>query len=179
MRQHLAIPDWLMEMSQQMRDQPSRATSHPFWQVRCKRTLPTARGYNDHGYEIISSECGVIYKSSDPSSTLIDYLLENHGEWCAQWAESIGEEDAETAMDFFDPESDSLPDSLDLVYVQEVEEVISTHFTQSDAERFIQRKQHDYPPLYTYVESAYWSPQLRQLQDWIISLSEEQPREET
>jgi hypothetical protein len=41
------------------------------------------------------------------------------------------------------------------------------------AEQFIERKQHDYPKLYTYAESAYWSPQLRELQDWIKSLTQE------
>ena len=93
------IPDFLLEMSEQMNSQPNRCTSHPLWQVRCKRYLITAE---------------------------------------------------ET---------------------EETEEIVTTHLTEADANWFIQRKQHDYPKLYTYVESAYWSPQLRELEDWIKQLT--------
>ena len=63
------------------------------------------------------------------------------------------------------------PPDVKKLYMQEIEEVVSTHLTEHDANWFISRKQHDYPPLYTYVVSAYWSPQLRELQDWIIGLT--------
>ena len=157
------IPDFLLEMSRQMREQPNRCTSHPFWQVRCKRYLPTLDGYNTDHYEVCGDE-GVIYRSDYPVSELHEFLLDEHEEWCKQYAEAI--------ESWFDLDCDELPDGLTKIPVQEVEEIVSTHLTQSGAEQFIKRKQHDYPTLYTYVESAYWSPQLRQLQDWIISLTE-------
>ncbi|WP_425221749.1 hypothetical protein [Pseudomonas sp.] len=171
----LEAPDWLLEMAEQMRDQPTRSTAHPFWQVRCKRHLPTAEGYNDSHYEVVGDE-GVVWRSIDPIKGLIDHLLENHEEWCRRWAEDHDHmEDCSTVAEaiesFFDASEGELPDGLTSVFVQEVEEVVTTHLTLADAEWFIKRKQHDYPPLYTYVESAYWSPQMRQLQDWIISLA--------
>lgn len=90
----IEVPEFLLEMSKQMREQDSRLTAHPIWQVRCKRYASTQEGINEAGYEII-------------------------------------------------------------------EEVVSTHMTEADAIAFIARKGHDYPTLYTYVESAYWAPQLR------------------
>ncbi|GAB2507390.1 hypothetical protein [Microbulbifer agarilyticus] len=168
-----AVPEWLMEMSHQMREQPSRATAHPFWQVRCKRYIPTAEGYNEHHKEVAGDD-GVIWRSDCPLSELIDYLLENHTEWCATWAgdHHPGDDPEEALNMWFGFDEGELPDGLTLLAVQEIEEVVSTHLTEAGAEQFIKRKQHDHPPLYTYVESAYWSPQLRQLQDWIIGLTD-------
>lgn len=167
------IPDFLLEMSRQMREQPNRCTSHPFWQVRCKRYLPTLDGYNTDHYEVCGDE-GVIYRSDYPVSELHEFLLDEHEEWCKQWAEENHPdyEYAEAIETWFDLDYDELPDGLTKIPVQEVEDIVSTHMTEHDANWFIQRKQHDYPKLYTYVESAYWSPQIKQLQDWIISLTD-------
>ena len=171
----VSVPEFLLEMSRQMREQPNRATAHPFWQVRCKRSLPTEQGYNESHYEVCGDE-GPVYSSNTPLSGLSEYLLEHHESWCRAWASENHEDDADYAdavSSWIDPESD-LPSELTLVYAQEIEEVVTTHLTQAGAEAFIKRKQHDYPKLYTYVESAYWSPQLRELQDWIIGLTPKQ-----
>lgn len=167
----VAVPEFLLEMSKQIREQDSRSTSHPFWQVRCKRYIVTEQGYNEHHWEICGDD-GVIYRSLDPIEELHEYLIENHSEFVSNWNNY---HDAEDIAEWFDATDDNLPDGLRLVYVQEIEEVVSTHLTEVGAKAFIDRKQHDYPKLYTYVESAYWSPQLRQLQDWIISLSTPTP----
>jgi hypothetical protein len=174
-REQASLPEFLLEMSRQMREQPSRATAHPFWQVRCKRYLPTEQGYNESHYEVEGDE-GPVYSSNTPLSGLAEYLLEHHESWCRAWASENHEDDADytdAVSNWIDPEYD-LPAELTLVYVQEIEEVVTTHLTQAGAEAFIKRKQHDYPKLYTYVESAYWSPQLRELQDWIIGLTPKQ-----
>lgn len=161
------IPNFLLEMSKQMSEQPSRCTAHPFWQVRCKRFVITEEGYNEHHF-ILCGDDGEFFRSDiDPCPN--EALLERHEEFCKQWSE-------ENELDFlesysFEDRAEDLPDGVKKLYMQEVEEVVSTHLTQHDAEWFIKRKQHDYPPLYTYVESAYWSPQLKQLQDWIINLT--------
>lgn len=167
------VPEWLIEMSHQMRTQDNRCTSHPFWQVRCKRTLPTEQGYNEIGYEVCGDD-GVVYRSGQPVDVLLDHLIDEHEDWCLAWAEDYHpDEPWQSAMENWWSEDnlEDLPDALRKVYVQEVEEVVSTHLTEADAIAFIKRKQHDYPPLYTYVESAYWAPQLRMLQDWIIGLT--------
>lgn len=168
---HNSIPDFLLEMSRQMRHQDSRSTSHPFWQVRCHRYIPTEQGYNDHHWEICGDE-GVIYRSTEEIELLQDYLIENHSEFLNARNEYHDAVDiGEWLRD--DINEDDLPDGLRMIYVQQVEEVVSTHFTEHDARGFIERQQHNYPKLYTYVESAYWSPQIRKLQDWIISLTAE------
>lgn len=169
--QAAAIPEWLMEMSEQMRTQDNRGTSHPFFQVRRKRYIVTEQGYNEFGYELCNDD-GVIYRSyAAEEDDLEKLLIEDYPEFCEQWRINQGEETVDDAISSFDPTEDDLPEGVRLVYVQETEEIVSTHLTEIGARQFIRRKQHDYPKLYTYAESAYWSPQLRQLQDWIISLS--------
>lgn len=164
------IPAFLLEMSKQMREQDNRCTSHPFWQVRCKRYIPTEEGYGEVGYELVTDDGDIVFRSYRAEEDELEtFLLEDYREHF----DSIlgGEATAEDAVLGFDPTEDDLPDGLRLVYVQEIEEVVSTHLTEADAKWFIRRKQHDYPPLYTYVGSAYWAPQLRELQDWIVSLT--------
>lgn len=170
------IPAFLLEMSKQMREQDNRCTSHPFWQVRCKRYIPTEEGYSNVGYELVTDDGDVVYRSyraeEDELETL---LLEDYREHFEPAL--FDEESPEDAVACFDPTNDELPNGLRLVYVREAEEVVSTHLTEADAMWFIRRKQHDYPPLYTRVESACWAPQLRELQDWIISLTADELRE--
>lgn len=161
---NVEIPDFLLELSKQMNEQPNRSTAHPFWQVRCKQFVVTQEGYNEHHWEL-TDEDGVFFRSD--RDCLFEALLERYPDWCKSIEENTGEPFDET----FDVDLDELPDGVDKVYVQEVEQVVTTHLTEHDAKGFIERCQHNYPPLYTYVESAYWSPQLRKLQDWIYSLS--------
>jgi hypothetical protein len=160
------IPDFLIEMSKQMSEQESRMTAHPFWQVRCKRYLVTDPSYDGHHWELCNCE-GVFYRS-DIHDEANQEILERYPEFAEEWEK---ENEGDNFLEDFDVNNDDLPDDVNMVWVQETEEIVSTHFTKHDAEWFIKRKQHDYPPLYTYVESAYWSPQIKQLQDWIISLT--------
>lgn len=178
------IPEFLIEMSKQMNTQPTRATAHPFWQVRCNRYYVTEKGYNEHHWELIheDDEGTPTYSSAthEDNKALTDDFYERNKRWCDEWMEEntepefVGEDDC--FLDFFDFEShqnmgEDWPDGYRVVHFQEIEEVVSTHLTQDDAEHFIRRKQHDYPALYTYVASAYWAPQMRQLQDWIKGLT--------
>lgn len=159
------IPEFLLEMSKQMSEQPNRSTAHPFWQVRCKRYEVTQEGYNDHHW-ILTDDDGEFFRS-DIDGSVNDVLLERYPEFCKKWS-------GDNEQDFYDDFNksyDDLPSDVTLLFVQEVEQIVTTHLTESDANWFIKRKQHDYPKLYTYVESAYWSPQLKELQDWIISLT--------
>jgi len=162
------LPDFILEMSKQMSAQPARSTSHPFWQVRCKRYVITQEGYNEHHW-ILQNDDGEFFNSrSDVDGCPTEALLENYPEFCKQWGIDYGVDFLES----YDIEIyDELPGGVNKLFMQEIEEVVTTHLTEADANWFIKRKQHDYPKLYTWVESAYWSPQLKELQDWIISLS--------
>lgn len=178
------LPDFLLEMSQRMNTDDSRCTSHPFWQVRCKRYLVTAEGYNQHHWEIVGED-GIVFRSDiEDMHDLAEYLKEHHSAYFDRVVEDYRDgddkdpdvSDIEEFVYAFDIDYEDLPEGLTRVFVQEVEEVVWTGLTHDGAEAFIKRKQHDYPPLYTYVESAYWSPELRQLQDWIKSLTPEESK---
>ena len=178
------IPEFLIEMSKQMRAQPNRGTAHPFWQVRCKRYIVTECGYDEHHWVLCDSDSdggGEFFRSdNDGLIVAADYLKEYHEEWFLEQVKRAKDDefweemtDQEIFAESFDFDYEDLPAEINRVFVQEVEEIVTTHLTEVGAKQFIKRKQHDYPKLYTHVESAYWSPQLRELQDWIKGLSNE------
>lgn len=167
------IPEFILEMSKQMTEQPNRSTSHPYWQVRCKKYVVTAEGYNEHHWVLVDEDGEFFRSDIQTDEEMRELFWERHEEFCEEFIAS-----REESFDSFDIEYDDLPNNVTKVYVQEVEEVVSTHFTEHDAKWFINRTQHNHSPLYTYVESAYWSPQIKQLQDWIISLTESRGNEQ-
>lgn len=166
------IPEFLLEMSKQMNEQDNRGTSDPIWQVRCKRLITCDPDMSDHWVLVYGGDSDEIFDSEiGEMDELLDCLIENEHEWVEVWERNHNGK----LEDTFDPYNHAylLPDGYDefrKIYLQEIEEVVSTHLTKADAEWFIKRKQHDYPRLYTYVESAYWSPQLKELRNWIMSL---------
>ena len=169
MNKKIEIPDFLVELSKQMNSDPVRCTSHPFWQVRCKRLIPTSEEHGDGRFEIIHDCESIFYSELSGDDDFIDYMAENFPDWVNNLKRNQQVEDFEDL--YIDWDFLNLPSGVDKVYLQEIEQVVWTGLTQSAAEQFIARKQHDYPKLYTWVESAYWSPQLRELQDWIKGLT--------
>lgn len=161
------IPEFILEMSKQMTEQPNRSTSHPYWQVRCKKYVVTAEGYNDHHWVLVDEDGEFFRSDLHDDEEMLELFKDRHPDFCEEFVKTREED-----LDTFDIEYDDLPEGVTRVFVQEVEEVVSTHFTEHDAKWFINRTQHNYPPLFTYVESAYWSPQIKQLQAWIISLTD-------
>ncbi len=168
------IPDFILELSNQLNNQPSRCTAHPFYQVRCKRAYVTQDGYNSEFFVVYSEDSEQYQSNKDDQEYFAQYLCENYSEWLADTFDDVEVIDVDFVLENFDFDCENLPDELTKLWMQEVEEVVSTHLTLEAAEQFIKRKQHDYPKLFTYAESAYWSPQLRQLQDWLKSLTEQQ-----
>ncbi|EGT3627669.1 ead/Ea22-like family protein [Morganella morganii] len=188
MSQLIEVPAFLLEMSQQMHQQPSRCTAEPMWQVRFKKDLITEEGYNDHHWEIVDTEDGdILYHSLVCDKTaLADWLVDNNHEWCKTWlldndiieiyhdvVKSFDEVFTQAFIEDFDVEDnyDELPEQLKKFHLQETEEVVKTCLTEADALAFIARKQHDYPKLYTYVESMVFCPQMIELRNWILSLT--------
>jgi hypothetical protein len=168
---NVEIPSFILELSNQLNNQPSRSTSHPFYQVRCNRAYVTQEGY-DCAYFVVQDEDGIVYQSNkNDHESFAQYLNENYSEWLSDTFEDVEVIDVDFVLDNFDFDCEDLPKGLTKLWMQEIEEVVSTHLTLDAAESFIKRKQHDYPKLFTYAESAYWSPQLRELQDWLKSLT--------
>lgn len=181
---NVEVPEFLIEMSQQMHQQSSRCTAEPIWQVRCKRYLVTAEGYNEHHWELLSEDGDVVYHSEKcDKDDLIEHLTNNFSDWCSEWHENaLDDELCHAGQDFysaftewFDVEIDydALPEPIRMIHLQEFEDVIKTCFTEADALAFIARKQHDYPKLYTYVESMVFCPQMIELRNWIMRLTSE------
>ncbi|MCE0495741.1 ead/Ea22-like family protein [Vibrio salinus] len=180
------IPYFLMEMSKQMRKQNNRGTAAPIWQVRCKDYVATEEGINEHHIEIMDMNGQCVYRSDMDASfeSFASYLLSNHKSWCDEWCDlydvvnDSGKYEKRAFINsflaYFNPCIDELPVDLSLIHCQEIEKVISTHLTEEDANWFIRRKQHHHPKLYTHVESAYWSPQMKELRKWIMSLAEKE-----
>lgn len=175
------IPDFILELSKQLNEQPNRCTAHPFYQVRFKKRYVTAEDYNCDLFEIISRDGdGVVWSEGQEEDVIAEYLAENYPEWVREQFEDYVDDDSdlkEVVMEHFEFDCSELPDELSKIWIQEIDEVVSTHLTLDAAEQFIQRKKHDYSEskLFTYAESAYWSPQLRELHDWLKQLTQPAP----
>ena len=181
----MEVPKFLIEMSEQMNNEDNRCTADPVWQVRCKRTRPTSSEYTDIFEFVETDEYNVVAKSDsdeEVNQQIINYLdcdpddlpivIE---EWVDERTDigdlSNGEEKIDYFIENFDCDYDEL-DGFSTIWVEEYEDIVQGAFlTEQDANWFIRRKQHDYPKLYTYVESMYFCPQMKELRAWIKSLT--------
>ena len=82
------IPEFLLEMSNELNKQDNRMTADPLFEVRYKDYLVTECGYNESHYEIIDDEGEILYhsKKSLDYTDLAVYLYENYHEWRNNWA---------------------------------------------------------------------------------------------
>lgn len=175
------IPEFLLEMSKQINEQNNRMTADPLFEVRYKKHLVTEKGYNESHWEIASEDGSTLYHSekSENLDVLADYLFYNHEEWVAEFLgeHNDGLETTDSGFKLllnenFDPEWNDLPDGCKKFHMQEVEVTVNSHFTEADAQAFIDRKQHDYPKLYIYAISLCYCWNMAELRRWIKSLSE-------
>lgn len=178
------IPDFLIEMSKQMNTQDNRITADPMWQVRCKRTRVTADTHSDM-FDIYDSNHSECIARSSLDAPINEQILEHYPEafeeatWISEWSDEWGmaepestlEEKAQDFIDNFNDYENDLPEGVEQYWIEEYEDVVTSHLTEADAKAFIKRKQHDYPPLYTYVTSMYFCPQMKELRNWIMSLT--------
>ncbi|WP_240002644.1 ead/Ea22-like family protein [Photobacterium kishitanii] len=186
------IPDFLIEMSKQMREQEQICIKDPIWQVRYRKNVVTEEGYNQSHWIIIEIEDGSTLYDSEHDlnfNPLLSYLFDNSPDWVIEWAKNnkytdIKQEDGEITVDCFEtfsdtfndkfvPDHEKLPDCVTKVYMQKIETVVKSCFTKNDAEAFIARKQHDYPELYIYVDNMTFCHQMIKLREWIVSLTKE------
>lgn len=178
------IPGFLLEMSKQLNEQGNRVTADPLFEVRYKKHLITEEGYDEDCWVIASDDGDELYHSvkSENYEKLAGYLFDVHLDWCKEFAHSyiddfeiIDEEsfdEWEVMFDqTFDPDIYELPDGYKVFHMQEIEVTVNSHFTEADANAFIKRKQHDYPPLYTYAISMCYCENMKKLRNWIMSLN--------
>ena len=118
------IPDFLIELSRRLNTQPTRCTSHPFYQVRCKREYVTAEGYEDIGFQVYDEEDGTVYDSNEDGSShdFACYLANNYREWVISHLEVKNAKVTTQKLiniieEFFDFSCDDLPDGLNKVHI--------------------------------------------------------------
>lgn len=183
----MEVPKFLIEMSEQMNNEDVRATADPVWQVRCKRTRPTDSDYSDI-FHMLDRECDYSMVATNKESSSINQQIINYLDCdiddlpviLESWVDESykgnnfnGEGKVNYFLAHFDCKHDEL-EGIELVWVEEYEDIVKGAFlTEEDANWFIKRKQHDYPKLYTYVESLCFCPQMIELRGWIKSLTKE------
>jgi len=176
------IPEFLLEMSRQINEQSNRSTAEPIYQVRQKEYLITQQDYNEHHFELVDDEGGVIYssdtKSPSNSQDWLANLTDDYPEWCEIWMTQHHCFDDETDVEAFlrdhfnlDDGDDEYPEGVRKVFLQETEKVIKSCLTEADAKAFISRKSHDYNGLYIYADSMVFCPQMIELRNWIKNLT--------
>ncbi len=172
----IEIPEFLLEMSKQMHEQDNRLTAHPIWTVCYDEEYVTQDGYNE-SYIAAFDEEGNKICNDDDLTELAEYLEENHEDWFNKFLADYGVNDSEEPHEefcsLFCVETDDLPEGLKFLAIAKRMKPVKYCLTESDAKAFIKRKQHDYPKLYTYVESMVFCPQMIDLRNWIMSLSGE------
>jgi len=168
----MELPKFLLEMSKQLNEQDNRCTADPIWVVCYDEWLTCANDRGDKEVIIICDESGGC-KQFDCVDEVTEWLSENYPDWCKsqckeEEVESIDDIFDESTMDWF-----TMPKGVELekIEMQKVVHKLKYCLTESDANAFIKRKQHDYTRLYTYVESMYHCPQMTELRNWIKGLA--------
>lgn len=179
------IPKFLTEMSQQMNKEDNRCTADPVWMVCHDNWLTCADGRGDKEIFLIGDDSE--YKECDNESEVLSYLHDHHCDWITSVKVGFYEDNClGDDYDSFEHYAESDDFELDLEYtdysypegltieklcMQKEIKVINSHLTEEGAKQFIARKQHDYPNLYTYVYSMYHCNQMKELRNWIKSLT--------
>ena len=175
------IPDFLVEMSQQMQSEHNRMTQDPIWQVCYDDKILTEEDYSD-GFRIVTSEGYMLFDSQSctDASHFIDNAVDSFEELVDAYNKEKNEGDSESSFSFkddFDIDYDfedscfDDDDAYKKYYYTKVRTVVKSCLTEQDAEAYIERKQHDHCPLYTYVYAMDYCPQMIELRNWIKGLA--------
>tara|TARA_R110001632_G_scaffold72697_3_gene167862 strand:- start:673 stop:1215 length:543 start_codon:yes stop_codon:yes gene_type:complete len=175
------IPEFLVEMSQQMQSEHIRMMEHPIWQVCYDDKIPTKEDFCD-GYRIFTREGRVLFDSQSCADQFrfIDDAVDNFGALVRSYNKEKNEGDSEYSFSFkddFDIDynfEDSCFDDDDIYkkyYYTKVRTVVKSCLTEQEAVAYIKRRQHDHWPLYTYVYSMDYCPQMIELRNWIKGLA--------
>lgn len=167
------IPAFLLEMSREINTQDNCMTSEPIITVCYDERLTTSEGYQEDGSKWCGED-GVICDGGD-TEALLRHIDDEYGHWFDQFCidREINQDDEDSfdqAIGYFDPDFDDLPDDISRWFYQNTRKTVKYCLTRSDAEAFIGRQQHNYPKLYTYVDSMHSCPQMIELRNWIMSL---------
>jgi len=158
------IPDFLKEMSEQINTQDNHITADPMFCVYYDKKVSAGEDYAE-GYEYCHED-GVI----GDFEALKEHLNKNHPDFVVSVVADL-ELDGFEDWDELDCDVCDLPCGIFKYHYQKVKTFVKASFTEAGAKQFIKRKQHDYPPLYIYVESMVYQHQMIELRNWIKSLA--------
>ena len=164
-----------------MNNEDNRCTADPIWMVCHDEWLTCADDRGDKTILLLCDDDNHIECDIDDHTKIFEYLYESHNEWCIEYIATYGDEDELDAfyelcniLDVNDGLASSLPEGVttEELCMQKTMKVINSHLTLDGANQFIDRKQHDYPKLYTYVYSMYFCNQMKELRNWIKSINQ-------
>lgn len=158
------LPLFLLEMAEQIRTQNNRMTADPIFCVCYDKKLPTDEDHAD-GHEWFDGESSEVIGDDE---SLIPYLKEYHHEFIEQFCCDEGIDIEDLTVDDF--EWVDLPGDIRKVFYLKEKAFVKASLTEVGAQQFIDRKQHDYPPLYIYAESMCFQNQMIELRNWLLSL---------
>lgn len=165
---NIEIPEFLKEMSKQLNDQDNRITAEPIFCVYYDDKIPTDSEYSDDYF--YRDDEGTVLDFED----YIDSLLDSYDcevEYINKLLEFAGCDELGEVTEYDLSEFGEYAFGVDKVYYLKEKKFVKASLTEADAQYFIKRKQHDYPPLYIYVESMIHQPQMIELRNWIKSLT--------
>ena len=165
----IEIPDFIKELSEQLNTQDNRITADPIFCVYYDEKVPTAEDYAD-GYEFYNEDGHVC----DDESELLEHLQEYYPDLIKK---HLHDEDIESVNDWdfeFDlvHEYFTLPEGYNRFHYLNKKHFVKASLTEAGAKQFIERKQHDYAPLYIYAESMCFQWQAIKLRKWLMSLTQ-------
>lgn len=154
------IPQEILDIAKRMDADDPSGLLHTFWQVRVKKSFPAPDFYTDKW--VLFDEDGEVFESwkvGDFNEFLCEKYEIDHLDWDGDCVEDLKNK------------HENIPEYLNKIHYQEIEIVEATHLTKISAERFIEKKQPFYTnKLYIHQESAYWSPDLKAVQDFLKEL---------
>ena len=160
------IPEFLIELSEQLNTQDNRMTADPIFAVCYDKKLPTDEDHAE-GYEWFDPEDADVIGDDDD---LITYLKEHHSDFvkdhcdeCELYIEELTVDD----LEYYD-----LPAGIRKEFYLKEQTFVKASLTEVGAQQFIDRKQHDYPPLYIYAYSMCFQWQMIELRKWLMSLTD-------
>lgn len=169
--EEMEIPKFLLEMSEQLNTQDNRITADPLFCVYYDEKVPTSEDYAD-GHEYYDDE-GLVGDFEDYRQALIDNADSNE-EYIERLLEFAGCDDlgevCEGDLDSFD----EYTMCFYKVFHLKKKHFVKASLTEAGAQQFIDRKQHDYAPLYIYAESMCYQWQAIELRKWIMSITQKQ-----
>lgn len=140
----------------------SHSTSEPLFTVQTKRMVTGIdTAYTDKKYIHDHESCETYYSLEQFVENLDDDALEHY-------------ELLDFEMPFLDMSESDQWDCLENVNpltitgFDEQWEYVNSHLTKEAAQRFIERKQHDYGELRIFVESQYWSWEFNAIKNAIL-----------